>query len=393
MTPSALHLTERLLDPVVTGPKAAAATTATGRKIGVRAQRTYGTANTIRFRGRVVPEAWLQPAHGSDRWWRSLRSAFHRPEPDEVGGVSVTLELASPGAPCCAEADLSQPDGDAAQSAEITSAPDGTLSHTFHLQTPIDRTPGWRCLRARVNGGRTERGVRATSLGECLIPDPHAAYGVISDIDNTVLRCGTTEPLKLVWWTATRRASERLLLPGVRDLYRAFHNAGTNSDGKLLGGNPLFYVSSAPHGHHDVLAALLRRAQMPLGPVVMRDANNGSGASTGFTHGPKESKIAQILQTYPKMRFVLLGDASQEDAAIFARIADRFRGRILAAYIRSAGAMPSRRVVQAVAHANDHGTKMMLLPDSASIAGHAASIGLIPPIAADARPIGVPAVA
>jgi len=394
MSPSALQLTERLLDPAVPGPESATATTSTGRRIGVRAHRTYGTANTIRFRGRVVPEAWLKPAHGPDRWWRGVRSAFHWLEPDEVGGVNVTLQLASTGSPCSADAAPGDAGADSiTQSTEVTSAPDGTLSHTFHLEPPVDASPGWRCVRARVNVGRSDRSVQATSLGECLVPDPHAAYGVISDIDNTILRCGTTEPLKLMWWIATRRASDRLLLPGVRDLYHSFHNAGTAADGSFLGGNPLFYVSSAPHGHHDLLAALLERAGMPVGPVVMRDANNGSGASAGFTHGPKESKIAQILQTYPKMRFVLLGNACQEDAAIFARIADRFPGRILVAYIRSAGAMPSRRVVQAVAHASDRRTKMMLLPDSDSIAGHAASLGLIPPIPPNTQPIGVPAVA
>ena len=56
----------------------------------------------------------------------------------------------------------------------------------------------------------------------------------------------------------------------------------------------------------------------------------------------KARAIADILTTYPALRFILVGDSGEQDPEIYADILSRFPERIRVIYIRSIDRSPAR---------------------------------------------------
>jgi phosphatidate phosphatase APP1 len=73
-----------------------------------------------------------------------------------------------------------------------------------------------------------------------------------------------------------------------------------------------------------------------------------------------------------------LGDSGQEDARIYREVVRRHPGRILAIYIRDVQ-VPARALLVGpiAAELQAEGVTMLLVPDYAIAAAHAASMGLI----------------
>ena len=99
-----------------------------------------------------------------------------------------------------------------------------------------------------------------------LTPPPDAAFGVISDIDDTVLVSHATSTLKAVLTAILNNAQTRSPFPGVPAFYRALQ-AGPGGDGY----NPVFYVSSSPWNFYDLLTEFMAIHAMPAGPLFLRD--------------------------------------------------------------------------------------------------------------------------
>ena len=74
--------------------------------------------------------------------------------------------------------------------------------------------------------------------GELLIPEKNAEYGVISDIDDTIMHTGVTSFLKwrLLKNSLLTNAYDRIPLKGAAELYQKFH-LGKSGKNK----NPMFY--------------------------------------------------------------------------------------------------------------------------------------------------------
>jgi phosphatidate phosphatase APP1 len=94
----------------------------------------------------------------------------------------------------------------------------------------------------------------------------------------------------------------------------------------------------------------------------------------------KAAAIADILGTYPALRFLLIGDSGEEDPETYAEILGRFPERVRVIYIRSVDRSPARlraieKLVEKVAST---GCQLVLAPDSEFAAAHAAAEGLIP---------------
>ena len=93
----------------------------------------------------------------------------------------------------------------------------------------------------------------------------------------------------------------------------------------------------------------------------------------------KERTICELLEAYPRLPFVLIGDSGENDPEIYSAVVRRFPRRIRAIYIRSVNRKPSRlfaldRLVAQVA-ASD--SQLVLAADAESAAAHAAAEGLI----------------
>ena len=207
------------------------------------------------------------------------------------------------------------------------------------------------------------------------VPGPRVTFGVISDIDDTIVHTGAQRALAMTVRTFTGSELTRTAMPGAPELYRALAR-GASGDAD----NPVFYVSSSPWNLHGFLTAFLEQRSFPLGPLLLRDLL-GTGEHRTHATG-KLASIEEILATHPDMRFVLLGDSGQHDPEMYAEAVRRYPGRILAVYIREVRLDPLDGRVETVRAGWDDTVPFVLAADSAAIARHAADVGLIGPDAA-----------
>jgi phosphatidate phosphatase APP1 len=139
-------------------------------------------------------------------------------------------------------------------------------------------------------------------------------------------------------------------------------------------------VSSSPWNIHDVIADFMDLQHIPRGPIHLRDWDVDLDAlSSRRLRNHKEPIIRQILELYPTLPFILIGDDSQRDPEIYRAIIDQYPGRILAIYIRNVRADPDRsKSVRALAdEVLAAGSALVLADDTFAAAHHAAEQGWI----------------
>jgi phosphatidate phosphatase APP1 len=217
-----------------------------------------------------------------------------------------------------------------------------------------------------------------------LLP-PRAEFGVISDVDDTVLVSEVRNLVRMARLTFLNNARTRLPFPGVAQFYRALQRCAgaTGTDATATTAtcyNPIFYVSSSPWNLYDLLVDFMALNDIPPGPLFLR--NYGIDAPMPETrghHGHKLARIEELFAVYPELPFVLIGDSSQQDPEIYAEVVRRYGDRVRAIYIRDVVAR-SRRDTQVVRLGEEtatHGVPMLLVPDTAAAEAHARSLGLI----------------
>lgn len=217
---------------------------------------------------------------------------------------------------------------------------------------------------------------RATTTGEFFTPPASARFGVISDIDDTVVYTGVANTAKMMWRLFAQGAESRTVFPGVPALYQALHS-GRNQDEQ----NPLFYVSRAPWSIYQVLVEVFRHHQIPYGPIlILREWGMKRGHPLPLrARDHKRDSIRHILEMYPDLGFVLVGDSGQRDPEVYSRILREHPGRILGIYIRDVSNTKARSqaIDRLSREAREAGCDLILAADNLGMAEHAAAEGLI----------------
>jgi phosphatidate phosphatase APP1 len=305
--------------------------------------------------GRVLIDRGIAESRADDSRWQNLRGVWQRFRSGEIAHaeLKVTLPELSGSFEQRIRADE---EGHLAQWLSLPDAPTddaGLLTLAYELTEPA-RTPP----------------VRADA--SVLMPPAEARFGVISDIDDTVLQTGATSLRSLARQVLFGNAHTRLPFEGVAAFYEAL-----SADHK-----PLFYVSSSPWNLYDVLVEFMELNDIQLGPIMLRDWGVSASELLPTTHGAhKQEAIRQILETYPKLPFILIGDSGQEDPEIYAQVVHDFPGRILGIYIRDIDEAAERRAsVQRLAYElRQSGSPLLLTRDTVRAAEHAAAQGWIAP--------------
>ncbi len=195
------------------------------------------------------------------------------------------------------------------------------------------------------------------------VPPPDARFGVISDVDDTILETGVQRVGHMVKQTFTGSALTRTPFAGAPELYR-----------DLAGGtNPVFYVSSSPWNLHAFLVGFLDHRGFPRGPVLLRDL-----LGTAEGREEKSVRLHEILDLHPSLRFVLIGDSGEHDPQIYSELVRDYPGRILAVYIREVRLDPGDGRVEAVSERwTDEEVPFVVAADSAAVRRHARDLGLL----------------
>lgn len=323
--------------------------------IVIHAYRGYGTQERVRVRGRVLEDDSIPAASERDLAWHNVLNTLRRFESDEVPGARVRLRFAASTQELVTDAEGFFDTWIAPHQA----LPADTLWHEAALE-----------LLAPLDAARTA----PTAIGRILIPPVTAKLGVISDLDDTVVRTGATSARAMLRSVFLENARTRLPFPGVATLYQALHEG--------LGGeeNPVFYVSSSPWNLHDVLSEFLAIREIPEGPILLRDWGLTERELLPTSHGShKIDAIRDIIELYPTLPFLLIGDSGQEDPEIYREIVARYPSRILAIYIRNVTPDITRveRIRALAREVSEAQSELVLAADTSEVAAHARDRGWI----------------
>ncbi len=302
----------------------------------------HGSDQGVVVRGRVLDDPVPSEAVQGEGVGAALRRTVRRFLTDDLPGVPLRVTVAG-------------------TTVETVTDADGYF--TVRLQPEPGR------LTAPWTSGTVEltdeyRGITDPKITpfEILVPGDDATFGVISDVDDTILETGVQRVGQMIRRTLTGSALTRTPFPGAAELY-----------GDLAAGtNPVFYVSSSPWNLHSFLVAFIRHREFPMGPVLLRDL---LGTSSGREQKPV--RIQEVLDLHPRLRFVLIGDSGEKDPEIYAAVARANPGRILAIYIREVRLDPGDGRVEEVSGTWTEDVPFVLAADTDAVRRHAVVVGLL----------------
>ena len=338
------------------------------RPLQIDAYRSYGTAAKFYIKGRLLADPGLTAATAADSRWRNFRSMVRRFNSREVAGADLIAELPDGSQHLVTTDD----EGYFTLVIEPRALPAPVAYLWYPVPVRVARLPQF--LKLPPEAIATEAAV--------LVPPASAEFGVISDLDDTVFETSATNIFKMLGRVLFSNAQSKQPFAGVAEFYRRLQRGGNGQPD-----NPFFFVSSSPWNLYDLLDEFLRLHNIPTGPLLLRDLSiarpkttppPGVTGSAAIHFAHKLHEIDDLLTTYPKLPFVLLGDSGQEDARIYCEVVRRHPGRILAIYIRDvqvpARALLVEPIIEELGREN---VPMLLVADYATAAAHAAGLGLV----------------
>ena len=166
----------------------------------------------------------------------------------------------------------------------------------------------------------------ASSSARILVIGDDVDFGIVSDIDDTVLSTYLPRPLLAAYNTFVAREQSRRPVPGMAELY-----AG------LLArhpGAPIVYLSTGAWNNAPTLRRFLARNGLPEGPMLLTD---WGPTNTGWFRSGREHKagsLRSLAGDFPQIRWLLVGDDGQHDPGIYADFAHTHRRHVRAIAIR-----------------------------------------------------------
>ena len=196
--------------------------------------------------------------------------------------------------------------------------------------------PGWRSVRLHREGAApVEAPVRVLA--------PDMRFGVVSDIDDTVMVTALPRPLLAAWNTFVLDEHARSPVPGMAVLYERLVTAHPDA--------PVFYLSTGAWNVAPTLTRFLSRNLYPPGPLLLTDW--GPTTDRWFRSGQahKRATLERLAAEFPDVRWLLIGDDGQHDQEIYGDFVASHPDNVAAVAIRQlsptqsvlAGGLPAHR--------------------------------------------------
>lgn len=323
--------------------------------VHICAYRMYGSDDIFHLRGRVLENKGITSAEDSHSTWRNIINMYKRFESDEVAGAKLSIKFHD-------------------NEQIVTTDDEGFFDVKLNPEGNFQAEQIWHEAEITLLESPLPFEGSVQTKAMILVPPPDAEFGIISDIDDTVIESFATRKLKMLKTVMLNNARTRMPFEGVSAFYRALQAGG---NGKR--NNPFFYVSSSPWNLYDFLTDFLDVHGIPVGPLLLRDT--GIDREKFFSKGHKAHKyteIEKILKTYPDLKFILIGDSGQQDPAIYSEVTEKFPDRILAIYIRDVKLPERAKVFLEISEKRKgHTVPMILVENTVKAAEHALEQGYI----------------
>lgn len=316
----------------------------------------YGNGNQAHVYGRVVEKRTAGASTDADSTLRNLLNTYRRTDSDPLPFAKVTI-------------------GHGGKTTEMKADDEGFFGGSIDAAVPLETGDEWHEYDIELVSPAPQGTDAVKGTGETLVPAASARFGVISDIDDTVIQSRVSNFLLAARTVILGNARTRLPFPGVAAFYEALRNGAGGAER-----NPIFYVSSSPWNIHDVISEFMDLQKIPRGPLLLRDWDMRLGALASTRHFEHKSvAIRNIMQCYPAMEFILIGDTSQHDPEIYRQIVGEFPDRVKAIYIRDVVRSMERSasVKRLAGEVLAAGSTVVLSEDTLGAARHAATEGWI----------------
>jgi phosphatidate phosphatase APP1 len=329
-------------------------------QVAILAYRGYGTPEQLQLKGQVLEKKGITPSTQTDSARRNLFNMYRRFSSNAIPNAKVRARFGE-------------------QIAETCTDCNGFFDLLIEPEQPLDLDRGWHDIELELVEPLFENQEPVHATGHVLVPPPSARFGVISDIDDTIVRTEATSTLRMLRLVLLNNAHTRLPFKGIAAFYRALRRGAGGHEH-----NPIFYVSSSPWNIYDLLVDFLDIHGLPVNPLFLRDwGDRDSSLREHKQH--KLQQIESIMATYSDLPFILIGDSGQEDPEIYRQVVLDFPDRVRAIYIRDVTRSRRDREVQAITdEICGMGIQMLLMEDTIAAAEHAAGHGFIDPAELDA---------
>jgi phosphatidate phosphatase APP1 len=311
----------------------------------ILAFRGHGTPTRLFVAGRLIEREAV--AQGGGNLLANVRAAIARLRSDEIPGARLALRHGE-------------------VRAEVVTDDEGYFRAELEPAAPV--APGWHEVHITLLESMAgSEGI--TAKAEVLVPDPDARLAVVSDIDDTVIKTGAASRLRLALTVLFNDARSREPFEGAAAFYRA-----------LLGDDgAIFYVSRTGWNDYDLLDVCLAHHGFPRGPMFLTDLSLVEAKSAALGRGEdKLTRILGLLDAYPELPFVLVGDSGQKDPEIYRRVVAERPGRVRAVYIRDVTTRRRDAEVRALlGEMSRAGVPAAAVEDTREAARHAARLGLV----------------
>jgi len=312
----------------------------------------YGTPHKLHLKGRVLEDEGIKLQEEHAPVWENLVNMYRRFETDELPAVPlrIWIEDQSP--------------------ITVMTDDEGFFDAEIALVQPLTGDRLWHPIQVELLL-EEERVVSHFSQAEAIVVTAQAEFGVISDIDDTIVHTAATDLLKMI--TIAYLGNERTRRPfdGVAAFYQALQQGRSGQ-----AGNPIFYVSSSAWNMYDLFIKFLEFNDVPKGPIFLRDIELSLANLLYFDHeAHKREYIKPILERFPHLPFLLIGDTGQQDAEIYYQLVQEYPEQIKAIYLRNVTPHNRDRLHQLTVMGEvlkERGVEFLVFDDTAEAAEHAA---------------------
>jgi phosphatidate phosphatase APP1 len=317
--------------------------------------RGFGNEHELYVKGRVLEDKGIRLPEDDDTFWENILAMYKRFQSDEVPGVRIRATFQG-------------------NEQVVTSDEEGYFEIRIKAPYVLAIGRAWHEVHLELLDKPRHQDEPVTAIANVLVPPVGSLFGVISDIDDTVLISDVTNLLKAARLVFLHNARTRLPFKGISAFYRALQSG---PDYSIF--NPLFFVSSSSWNLYDLLVDFFSFNGIPKAPLMLRDMGTTKDYLVKSGHGlHKKAAIKQILETYPSLPFILVGDSGQHDPEIYLETIKQYPGRIKAVYIRDVSKDDRDIVVHKLSQeAAELGVEMLLVKDTEAAALHAARVGFI----------------
>jgi phosphatidate phosphatase APP1 len=192
-------------------------------------------------------------------------------------------------------------------------------SGIIDVKVDVDLSPGWHEIGLSSEGS-------SIATAKVFVVDPELRFGMVSDIDDTVMVTALPRPFLAAWHTFVVNEHARATTPGMPVLYERLTSQHP--------GAPVIYLSTGAWNVAPSLTRFLSRNLYPAGALLLTDW--GPTADAWFRSGKlhKRNSLERLASEFPHIKWLLIGDDGQHDPIIYGDFMKQHPDNVAAVCIR-----------------------------------------------------------